>query len=63
MRLIIAVDRKERGIELIHHPMRYEIQLNASNLKNVAGAFKGISDPYATVTLASTDEELGRTVS
>ena len=29
---------------------RVRIELYASNLKNVAGAFKGTSDPYAVVT-------------
>ena len=30
---------------------RVRIELYASKLKNVAGAFKGTSDPYAVVTL------------
>lgn len=32
---------------------KVQISLYASNLKNVAGAFKGKSDPYAIVTLLS----------
>ena len=31
--------------------VRVRIELHASRLKNVAGAFKGTSDPYAVVTL------------
>jgi hypothetical protein len=30
---------------------KVQISLYAANLKNVAGAFKGKSDPYAIVTL------------
>jgi hypothetical protein len=30
---------------------KVQISLYASKLKNVAGAFKGTSDPYAVVTL------------
>jgi len=63
MRVLVAVDRKEVGIEIIRVPMRYQIQLSAKGLKNIAGAFKGISDPYCIVTLASTDEEIGKTES
>jgi hypothetical protein len=43
--------------------MRVQIQLRATKLRNVAGLFKGTSDPYAVVTLASSGEELGRTTS
>jgi hypothetical protein len=43
--------------------MRVQIQLRATKLRNVAGIFKGISDPYAIVTLASSEEEIGRTES
>lgn len=43
--------------------MRVQLQLGADKLQNKAGPLKGISDPYAIVTLASTDEELGRTSS
>ena len=32
--------------------MKLLISLNAQNLQNVAGAFKGTSDPFAVVTLA-----------
>mmetsp|Transcript_12546 Transcript_12546/g.19324 ORF Transcript_12546/g.19324 Transcript_12546/m.19324 type:complete len:574 (-) Transcript_12546:130-1851(-) len=34
--------------------MKLEISLHASNLQNVAGAFKGTSDPYAVVTQIAT---------
>lgn len=34
--------------------MRLELSLYATNLKNVAGAFKGTSDPYAVVTQIAT---------
>ena len=34
--------------------MKLEISLHASQLKNVAGAFKGISDPFAVVTQIAT---------
>ena len=45
---------------------KVEISLYASKLKNVAGAFKGTSDPFAVVTLlAGTNSEqphvLGKT--
>jgi hypothetical protein len=43
---------------------RIQIHLEASNLKNKAGLFKGISDPYCIVRLASSlSSELGRTKS
>jgi hypothetical protein len=43
---------------------RIHIHLEASNLKNKAGLFKGISDPYCIVRLASSlSSELGRTKS
>eukprot|EP00547_Thalassionema_nitzschioides_P003186 CAMPEP_0194213546 /NCGR_PEP_ID=MMETSP0156-20130528/14231_1 /TAXON_ID=33649 /ORGANISM="Thalassionema nitzschioides, Strain L26-B" /LENGTH=757 /DNA_ID=CAMNT_0038941599 /DNA_START=1 /DNA_END=2271 /DNA_ORIENTATION=+ len=34
---------------------RVQISLHAQNLKNVAGAFKGTSDPYAVVTLIASE--------
>jgi hypothetical protein len=34
--------------------MKLEISLHATKLKNVAGAFKGTSDPFAVVTLIAT---------
>jgi hypothetical protein len=34
--------------------MKLEISLHASQLKNVAGAFQGISDPFAVVTQIAT---------
>jgi len=34
---------------------RVQISLHAQNLKNVAGAFKGKSDPYAVVTLVASE--------
>jgi hypothetical protein len=34
--------------------MKLEFSLRASNLKNVAGHFKGISDPFAVVTQIAT---------
>ena len=34
--------------------MKLEISLHASKLKNVAGAFKGTSDPFAVVTHIAT---------
>lgn len=43
--------------------MRIQIQLRAQNLKNAAGVFKGVSDPYAKVKLASNDEVIGETKS
>lgn len=43
---------------------RIQIHLEAYNLKNKAGLFKGISDPYCIVRLASSlSSELGRTKS
>lgn len=46
--------------------MKVELSLHASKLKNVAGAFKGTSDPFAVVTLIATrpgqkPEVLGKT--
>lgn len=35
--------------------MRVAISIHASKLKNVAGAFKGTSDPYAVVTEIATE--------
>lgn len=32
-----------------------QLELHAQNLKNVAGAFKGTSDPFAIVTLLAND--------
>ena len=43
--------------------MRVQIHIKASNLTNAARLFKGVSDPYAIVTLAATGEEIGRTES
>jgi len=37
--------------------MQIEISLHASRLKNVAGAFKGTSDPFAVVTLIATTQD------
>eukprot|EP00978_Attheya_sp_CCMP212_P015661 scaffold40347_cov55-Attheya_sp.AAC.2 len=34
--------------------MKLELSIHASKLKNVAGAFKGTSDPFAVVTKLST---------
>ncbi len=34
---------------------KVRVELYASKLKNVAGAFKGTSDPYAVVTLLAND--------
>ena len=34
--------------------MKVELSLHATKLKNVAGAFKGTSDPFAVVTLMGT---------
>jgi len=34
--------------------MKLELSLHASKLKNVAGAFKGTSDPFAVVTQIAT---------
>ena len=36
--------------------MRIELSLHASGLKNVAGAFKGTSDPFAVVTRIATEQ-------
>jgi Ca2+-dependent lipid-binding protein len=46
--------------------MKLELSLHASNLKNVAGAFKGTSDPFSVVTKIATQkgtkaEVLGKT--
>jgi hypothetical protein len=46
--------------------MKLELSLHASKLKNVAGAFKGTSDPFAVVTKIATQqgtkaEVLGKT--
>jgi Ca2+-dependent lipid-binding protein len=35
---------------IIKKTMKVELSLHASKLKNVAGAFKGTSDPFAVVT-------------
>ena len=45
---------------------KVQISIRATNLTNVAGAFKGVSDPYAVVTLVPNDhnerpEILGKT--
>ena len=34
---------------------RVRLELHANGLRNVAGAFKGISDPYAVVTQLAND--------
>ena len=36
------------------HTMKIELSIYASNLKNVAGAFKGTSDPFCVVTSLDT---------
>lgn len=36
---------------------KIQLTLYASKLKNVAGAFKGTSDPYAVVTLLAGDQK------
>lgn len=46
--------------------MKVELSLHAKKLKNVAGAFKGTSDPFAVATLIATrpgtkPEVLGKT--
>jgi len=40
---------------------KIQLSLEAKGLKNVAGLFKGISDPYAVVSLVYTGEVLGHT--
>ena len=37
----------------IHSTEKLSLSLKAKDLKNVAGTFKGTSDPYATVTVFS----------
>ena len=62
---IILTDLKNTSIEVIRI-MRYQVSLSAEGLKNIAKLGKGVSDPYAIVTLHSGDgseEELGRTES
>jgi hypothetical protein len=34
---------------------KVRLELYAQKLKNIAGAFKGVSDPFAVVTLLSGD--------
>jgi len=41
--------------------MRVQLHLEAKGLKNIAGMFKGYSDPYAVVKLASDDSQVCRT--
>lgn len=41
--------------------MRVQLHLEAKGLKNIAGMFKGYSDPYAVVKLASDDSQICRT--
>jgi len=41
--------------------MRVQLHLEAKGLKNIAGIFKGYSDPYAVVKLASDDSQACRT--
>jgi hypothetical protein len=36
--------------------MKVELSLHATGLKNVAGAFKGTSDPFAVVTHIATSK-------
>ena len=36
--------------------MKVELSLHAVGLKNVAGAFKGTSDPFAVVTQIATSQ-------
>lgn len=36
--------------------MKLELSLHATKLKNVAGAFKGTSDPFAVVTQVATTQ-------
>jgi Ca2+-dependent lipid-binding protein len=36
--------------------MKIELSIHATNLKNVAGMLKGISDPYCTVTRIGDDQ-------
>jgi hypothetical protein len=36
--------------------MKVELSLHAAGLKNVAGAFKGTSDPFAVVTQIATSQ-------
>ena len=36
---------------------RFQLTLRANRLKNVAGAFKGTSDPYAVVTMFNPGDE------
>ena len=45
--------------------MKIQVSLKATNLRNVAGLFKGTSDPYAILTITNTRTKqtkiLGRT--
>jgi hypothetical protein len=41
---------------------RVRVELHASKLKNVAGAFKGTSDPYAVISRLSSDPKKAPTV-
>lgn len=41
--------------------MRIQVSIEANNLKNVAGLFRGISDPYCIAKLIDDDSELSRT--
>eukprot|EP00591_Stephanopyxis_turris_P011599 CAMPEP_0195520562 /NCGR_PEP_ID=MMETSP0794_2-20130614/17172_1 /TAXON_ID=515487 /ORGANISM="Stephanopyxis turris, Strain CCMP 815" /LENGTH=50 /DNA_ID=CAMNT_0040649945 /DNA_START=101 /DNA_END=250 /DNA_ORIENTATION=+ len=44
-----GVGKKEKKKDKVN------ITLRASDMKNVAGAFKGVSDPYAVVTLLASN--------
>lgn len=62
----IAQKRTQQQNQSQRITMRVDISVHASKLKNVAGAFKGTSDPYAVVTeIATTPGEtpkvLGKT--
>jgi len=62
----INIINKNRRTATLLSTMKLEISLHASKLKNVAGAFKGTSDPYAVVTHIATTpgskpEVLGKT--
>ena len=37
--------------------MKLQLSFKATKLRNIAGAFKGISDPFAVVTLLSNDRD------
>ena len=37
--------------------MKLQVSVKATDLKNVAGAFKGTSDPFAVLTLLAKDRD------